>query len=274
GLQRGAGRDERLEPDVALHRDDGAGARARQPVHRLRDLLGHRLAVALREAAHQAGLAEPGEGVAQLGLEHHDRGERAVREDESEQVADHRELREHRHEVAHREDHQPDDDLHRPRPHEEEEEAVDDERDEQDLDDVRPEPRDEKPIRFEVHGALFVAAHATARASRASATSWTRKRRAPRSQASAQATAVARSRSSTGRPVAAPRNRLRDGPTATGYPSPAIVASSSSKRRLGAGVLANPNPGSTTMRSRGTPAFPARPAAPPSSAAISGATSV
>src|SRR3989475_8626069 len=110
---------------------------------------------------------------------------------------------------------QPDDDLHRPRPHEEEEEAVDHERDEQDLDDVRPEPRDQKAIRFEVHGALFVAAHATARASRASATSWTRKRRAPRSQASAQATAVARSRSSTGRPVACPRKRLREGPTAT-----------------------------------------------------------
>src|SRR5207249_3472312 len=195
GLNRDARRDELLEPDVALYRDDGAGARARQPVHRLGDLLGHRLAVALREAAHEAGLAEPGEGVAQLGLEHHDRGERAVGEDEAEQVADHRELGEHRHEVAHREDHQPDDDLHGPRPHEEEEEAVDHERDEQDLDDVRPEPRDQKAIRFEVHGALFWAA-----------------------------------------------------------------------------VLAKPNPGSSTRRSRSTPAATARSAEASSSAATSAAT--
>ena len=53
----------------------------------------------------------------------------------------------------------------------------------------------------------------------------TRKSRAPRSKASAHAAAVARSRSSTGRPVASPRNRLRDTPTSTGRPS-ATTASS------------------------------------------------
>src|SRR2546422_7246738 len=42
----------------ALHGDDRAGAGARQPVHRLGDLLGHRLALALREAAHEARLPE------------------------------------------------------------------------------------------------------------------------------------------------------------------------------------------------------------------------
>src|SRR5260370_39344094 len=112
------------------------------------------------------------------------------------------------------EEHHADDDLHGPRPHEKEEEAVDDEGHEQDLDDIRPQPWDEEPIGFEVHAGLVAAA--TCSASRASAASWTRNRRAPRSQASAHATAVARSRSATGRPVAAPRNRLRDRPTATG----------------------------------------------------------
>src|SRR5437879_4922017 len=74
---------------------------------------------------------------------------------------------------------------------------------------------------FRVHDVALArealaVARATARASRARATSCTRKIRAPRSHASAHATALARSRSSTGRPVAAPRNRLRDGPTTTG----------------------------------------------------------
>src|SRR2546422_4601644 len=49
-------RDELLETDVAFHGDDGARAGARQPVHGLRDLLGHRLALALREPTHQARL--------------------------------------------------------------------------------------------------------------------------------------------------------------------------------------------------------------------------
>src|SRR5437867_5421658 len=129
--------------------------------------------------------------------------------------ADHLELGEQRREIRDGENHHTHDDLHRPGAYEEQEEAVDHERDEQDLDHVRPELRDEKAIRFEVHRELVVA-RATCSASRATAASWTRNSRAPRSHARAHATAVARSRSSTGRPVACPRNRLRDGPTATG----------------------------------------------------------
>src|SRR5256885_3418683 len=124
-------------------------------------------------------------------------------------------LREQRPEIRDRQDHHTDDDRHRPRPHEEQEEAIDHERDENDLDHVRPEPGDEELVGFEVQFGLVVAP-ATRSASRATPASWTRNRRAPRSHARAHATAVARSRSSTGRPVAAPRNRLRDGPTATG----------------------------------------------------------
>ena len=148
-------------------------------------------------------------------MEHDDRGERAVREHDTEQRADHRELREQRREIHERHDHDPDDDLDRPRPDEKQEEAVDDERDEQDLKEIRPQPGGQKLKGVYVHGGLVVAL-ASARASRVSATSWTRNSRAPRSQARAKATAVARSRSSTGRPVAAPRNRFRDRPTATG----------------------------------------------------------
>src|SRR6185503_11922706 len=146
-------------------------------------------------------------------------------------------------------DHEPDDDLQRPRAHEKQQEAVDDERHEENLEGVRPEPRGEELEGVEVHIELAIA-----RASRVVATSWTRNSRAPRSQARAHATAVARSRSSTGRPVTAPKNRLRDGPTATGYPNATIVASSSSTRKFCAAVLANPNPGSTAMRSFATPA--------------------
>src|SRR5205823_1933626 len=104
--------------------------------------------------------------------------------------------------------------LHRPGSHEEQQEAVDHERDQDDLDDVRPEARDEEAVGFEVHRELVVA-HATRSASRATTTSWTRNTRAPRSHARAHATAVARSRSSSGRPLSCPTNRLRDGPTAT-----------------------------------------------------------
>src|SRR5437588_824919 len=111
-----------------------------------------------------------------------------------------------------------------------------------------------------------------ANAPNVSGASWPRNKRAPRSHASAHATAVARSRSSTGRPVAAPRKRLRDGPTATGYPKPTTVASSSSRRKFCSGPFANPNPGSTTIRSCGTPASSAPAAAAASSAATSAAT--
>src|SRR4029077_13475025 len=151
-------------------------------------------------------------------------------------------------------------DLHRPRPDEEQQETIDHERDEKDLDHVRPKPRDKETVRFEVHRAFVVAA-ATRSASRARAASWTRNNRAPRSHASAHATAVARSRSSTGCPVAAPRNRLRDGPTATGYPKPTTVASSSSRRNFCSGCFANPTPGPPMIRSRAPPACSARPAA-------------
>src|SRR5438094_5537291 len=275
GLHRDAGRDELLEPDVALDGDDGPGAGTRQPVHRLGDLLGHRLALALREAAQEPRLTEPGQGVPQLGLEHHHGRERAEREDVGEQRADHRELGEQRREVGDRQDHDAHHDLHRPRPDQEQQEAVDDGTDRQNLAHARPEPRDQEPVGFEVHGALVpfpVVAPATRSASQASAASWTRNRRAPRSHASAHATAVARSRSSTGRPVAAPRKRLRDGPTATGYPKPTTVASSSSSRKFCSAPFANPNPGSTTMRSCGTPASSAPAAAAASSAATSAAT--
>src|SRR5207249_4441597 len=197
--------------------------------------------------------------------------ERAVGEDDAQEEADHLELGEQRREVGDREDHHAHHDLHRPRAHEEQQEAVDHERDQDDLHDVRPEARDEEAVGFEVHRELVVA-HATWSASRATAASWTRNTRAPRSHARAHATAVARSRSSTGRPVAWPRNRLRDGPTATGYPSPTTVASSSSSRKFCSGVLANPNPGSTTIRSRATPPCSARRAAPASPAATSAAT--
>src|SRR5207244_12551239 len=100
-------------------------------------------------------------------------------------------------------------------PAEDPQKAREHERDEEDLHHFRPEPRDEAAVGFEVHRA-FVGAAAARSASRARAASWIRNSRAPRSHASAHATAVARSRSSTGRPVAAPRNRFRDGPTATG----------------------------------------------------------
>src|SRR2546422_8668803 len=124
-------------------------------------------------------------------------------------------FRSQRPEVGDRQAHHAHDDGHRPRPDQEQQEPVDHERDEKDLDHVRPEPGDEELIGFEVQFGLVVAP-ATRSASRATPASWTRNRRAPRSHARAHATAVARSRSSTGRPVAAPRNRLRDGPTATG----------------------------------------------------------
>src|SRR5712664_1965854 len=97
--------------------------------------------VPTREHPHETRLAEPGESVAQLGLEHHDRRERAVGEDDAQQRADHRELREHRDEVGERQDDESDDDLERPGPDEEQEKTIDDERDEQDLEDVRPETR-------------------------------------------------------------------------------------------------------------------------------------
>src|SRR5437899_1086261 len=51
-----------------------------------------------------------------------------------------------------------------------------------------------------------------------------------------------------------------------------MVASSSSRRKFCSGVLANPKPGSTTIRSRATPPASARAAAAPSSAATSPAT--
>src|SRR5207249_1990379 len=206
-----------------------------------------------------------------LRLKDDDRGEWREGEHDAEQEADHRELREHGDEVRDRQDHQADDDLNRPRAHEEQQEAVDGDRDDENLDRVGPEPGGEEAIGVEVHRARVVA-RATSKASRARATSCTRKARAPRSHASAHAAAVARSRSSTGRPVAAPRNRLRDGPTTTGYPSPTTVASSSSSRKFCSGVLANPNPGSTTIRSRATPPCSARRAAPASPAATSAAT--
>src|SRR2546426_9071289 len=85
GLHGDARRDEFLEPDVALHGDDRAGAGARQPVHRLGDLLGHRLALALREAAHEARLPETRERVPQLGLVYHHHRERPVGEDDAQQ---------------------------------------------------------------------------------------------------------------------------------------------------------------------------------------------
>src|SRR6266566_1916827 len=270
-FHRHTGGDELFQSDVPFDRDDRAGAGARQPVQRFPDLLGHRLPVAARERAHEARLAKPRQRVAQLRLEDHDRCEGAVGEHDAEQRADHRELGEHGHEVGQRQNHETDDDLQRARPDEEQQEPVDDERHEQDLEEIRPEPRRQELEGVDVHGGLVVAL-ASARASCVSRASCTRNSRAPRSQARAQATAVARSRSSTGRPVAAPRNRLRDGPTATGYPKPTTVASSSSRRKFCSGVLANPKPGSTTIRSRATPPASARAAAAPSSAATSPAT--
>src|SRR5438309_12095379 len=77
-FHRHAGGDELLEPDVAFDGDDGAGTRARQAVERFRDLFGHRLAVAARERAHEAGLAEPRQRVTQLRLEHDHRREGPV----------------------------------------------------------------------------------------------------------------------------------------------------------------------------------------------------
>src|SRR6185295_12011565 len=177
-----------------------------------------RLPVPAREGAHEARLPEPRQGVAELGLEHDDGRERAVRKDDAEQRADHRELREYRHEIRERQNHETDHDLQRARADEKQQETVDDERHQQDLEEIRPKPGGQELKGVDVHVGLVVAL-ASARASRVRATSWTRNSRAPRSQARAHATAVARSRSSTGRPVAAPRKRLRDRPTATGYPN-------------------------------------------------------
>src|SRR5207248_1433826 len=105
-------------------------------------------------------------------------------EDDAQQEADHLELGEQRREIRDREDHHAHHDLHRPGAHEEQQEAVDHERDQDDLDDVRPEARDEEAVGFEVHRELVVA-HATRSASRATAASWTRTTRAPRSHRAA-----------------------------------------------------------------------------------------
>src|SRR5437660_4141877 len=50
--------------------DDRARPAPRQPVHRFRDLLGHRLAIPLREAPHQARLAEPDRKSTRLNSSH------------------------------------------------------------------------------------------------------------------------------------------------------------------------------------------------------------
>ncbi len=89
----------------------------------------------------------------------------------------------------------------------------------------------------------------------AAGTSCTRKSRAPRSHASAHAVAVAPSRASSGRPVTAPRNRLRDGPTSTGRPErlqrvELVEQQDDSARRSSR----SRSPGSTTVASGATPA--------------------
>src|SRR5262249_36312603 len=133
------------------------------------------------------------------------------------------ELEQERDEIDDGEHQQAKHDLQRTGPHQEAEQRVEHVRDDEDLEQVTPARRRERQLPERHYGPPR--AEAKVRASRAAATSCTRKMRAPRSQASAHAAAVARSRACTGWPVTAPRNRLRDGPTTTGWPSACSASS-------------------------------------------------
>src|SRR5258706_348873 len=94
----------------------------------------------------------------------------------------------------------------------------------------------------------------TASASRVAATSCTRTMRAPFCTAIIAAATLPARRSLAGRPVNVPIIDLRDTPARMGNPSDAYTSSRRSRATLCSSVLPKPNPGSSTMRSRATPA--------------------
>src|SRR3954462_8165691 len=93
----------------------------------------------------------------------------------------------------------------------------------------------------------------TASASAVAATSWTRNTRAPRSNAITLVATVAYTRSVTSRPVIRPRKLLRLVPMTSGRPSAVSSSRRRSSSRLCSSVLPKPIPGSSWIRSSGTP---------------------
>src|SRR5690606_36399511 len=96
-------------------------------------------------------------------------------------------------------------------------------------------------------------ASATRTTSRIDRTSCTRTHSMPASASAATAAAVANSRSSTGRPVSAPRNDLRDGPTTSGRPSRRSSPIRAMMRGTSSARVPKPSPGSSRMRERSMP---------------------
>ena len=182
------------------------------------DLFRHRRCpVAAPNKPEHRRLPQPGQRLPQLGLEHHQRREDAVGEDHAEQVGDHGQLEQEGGEVDDRQHQQPEDDLQRAGADQEPQERV------ETYATMRISSRSRQPGVGNgscSSGTTDLPRPGPGRARRARPRRREPGRAArPRSQARAQAVAVARSRCSTGWPVTAPRNRLRDGPTSTGRPS-------------------------------------------------------
>src|SRR5918999_269045 len=106
-----------------------------------------------------------------------------------------------------------------------------------------------------VGGHLANVAAAPARASAVAATSWTRNTRAPRSKAITLVATVACTRSVTSRPVRRPRKLLRLVPMTIGRPRGGSSSSRRRSSRLWSSGFPKPIPGSSWIRSSGTPAL-------------------
>ena len=144
-----AGRDVFVEPHLTLDGDDGAAADPGQPLGGLRDLIGDPLVTHGREQPPRS--AQMGERRPQFRMEDDENGNRAVLEDEAQEVRDHPELEHVGERIRHHQDHEAEQDANCTSPLEEQQDAVQDEAHQRHFDDVAPARMQQSEMLEAVH---------------------------------------------------------------------------------------------------------------------------
>ena len=173
-----------VEPDIVFERNDRADPPAHQQGGRLDQLVDDAPALELGEEPEHPGRPESRQRRPQLGLKDDEQSDRPELEERLEDRRDEGEVQEPGQEVddgeeAHAEEH-----LHRPGALQQEEEPVDEGRHDHDLHEIAPPgPHEQELLPEDAHGLppapASATAWATASASTAGRTSWTRNSRAP-----------------------------------------------------------------------------------------------